>query len=165
MNIQETLLKLADYNASFRIFNGNTIVGITYPEKWQILKPNNKEIIFDHDLQDVNTYYYCAPLSLDIMMIFDCINLTITFNQELELKTKLFQRKIKELQTIFTEQPLEILNTLTFEFNYSKKKKKQNSNHKIDKEKTKEEEVVVEKTNEETLITTEKKEEEDVNNN
>ena len=88
MNIQETLLKLADYNASFRIFNGNTIVGITYPEKWQILKPSNKEIIFDHDLQDVNTYYYFAPLSLDIMMIFDCINLTITFNQELELKRK-----------------------------------------------------------------------------
>ena len=124
MDIQSTLLELAPYNINFNIYNGNVVVGITYPEKWSVNKPDNKDIVFDKDVQSSNVYYYCAPLSVDMQIIFDYIEATIQYNKELDLKIELYKEKIKELQDIFQEESLDVLKTLSFQLKKPKMKKK-----------------------------------------
>lgn len=139
MNLQEKIISLSEYKLGFNIYSGHTIINVTYPKEWSVIKPENQEITFAQDEVNTETYFYSAPITFDIKNIFDCIETTIEFNKEMEKKIQLFQEKQKELQNIFIEESYETLETLTFSF--KKKRKIQKSTQT---------EIVVEKNNETT---------------
>ena len=56
--------------------------------------------------------------------LFEAIEDTISFNQVALLKQQLFMEKIKELQILFEDEPLDVLETI--EFKYKKRKGKKN---------------------------------------
>lgn len=127
MNLQEKIIKLSEYKLGFNIYNGYTIINITYPKEWSIIKPDSKDITFAQDEVNTETYFYSAPITCDMSVIFNCIEATIEFNKEMEKKINLFQEKQKELQNIFIEESYESLQSLTFSF--KKKKYKKNNNN------------------------------------
>jgi hypothetical protein len=122
MNLQEKIISLSEYKLGFNIYSGHTIINVTYPKTWSVIKPENENITFACDEVNKDTYYYSAPITFNMEEIFDNIEATIDFNKEMEKKIELFQTKQAELQNIFIEESYETLETLTFSF---KKKKKQ----------------------------------------
>jgi hypothetical protein len=52
--------------------------------------------------------------------VFSAIQDTIEMNQMALLKQELFMKKVKELQVLFEDEPLDVLETI--EFKYKKKK-------------------------------------------
>lgn len=125
MNLQEKIITLSEYSLGFNIYGGHTIINITYPKEWSIIKPENSQITFAQDEVNTETYFYSAPITFEISEIFECIETTIEFNKEMEKKIKLFQEKQKELENIFIEESYETLLSLSFTY---KKKKKQVKN-------------------------------------
>lgn len=123
MNFQEKIINLSEYKLGFNIYNGYTIINITYPKEWSVIKPDNKDITFAQDEVHTETYFYSAPITCDMSVIFNCIEATIEFNKEMEKKIALFQEKQKELQNIFIEESYETLESLTFSFKKKKNKK------------------------------------------
>lgn len=125
MNLQEKIISLSEYKLGFNIYSGHTIINVTYPKEWSVIKPENQEITFAQDEVNTETYFYSAPITFDMNNIFEIIEATIEFNKEMEKKILLFQEKQKELQNIFIEESYETLETLTFSF--KKKRKSQKS--------------------------------------
>jgi hypothetical protein len=56
------------------------------------------------------------------------IDETIEYNRELELKVELFRNKMAELQEIFAQESLDVLNTLEFKIKKKKEKMKKEKN-------------------------------------
>ena len=133
MNLQDKIISLSEYKLGFNIYSGHTIINITFPKEWSVIKPENDEITFAQDEVNTDVYFYSAPITFDMKHIFDSIESTIEFNKEMEKKIALFQEKQKELQSIFIDESYETLQTLTFSF----KKKRKNVKNEI-KETTKE---------------------------
>lgn len=125
MNLQEKIISLSEYKLGFNIYSGHTIINVTYPKEWSVIKPDNQQIAFAQDEVNTETYFYSAPITFDMNNIFEIIEATIEFNKEMEKKILLFQEKQKELQNIFIEESYETLETLTFSF--KKKRKSQKS--------------------------------------
>lgn len=127
MNLQEKIISLSEYKLGFNIYSGHTIINVTYPKEWSVIKPENQEITFAQDEVNTETYFYSAPITFDINNIFEIIEATIEFNKEMEKKILLFQEKQKELQNIFIEESYETLETLTFSFKKKRKSQKPTS--------------------------------------
>ena len=125
MNLQEKIISLSEYKLGFNIYGGHTIINVTYPKDWSVIKPENENITFARDESNKDTYYYSAPITIDMEEIFINIETTIEFNKEMEKKIELFQIKQAELQNIFIEETYETLETLTFSFKKKKKQTKQ----------------------------------------
>ena len=140
MDLQEKLIELSEYNVSFNVANGNFVIKVKYNDKWTIIKPDNNDIAFYRDESDDSIYYYVAPITISIDKLFLAIDETIEYNRELELKVELFKNKMVELQEIFAQESLDVLNTLEFKIR-KKKTKKEKSNKEND-------EVIDNKTNE-----------------
>ena len=112
-DLQEKLIELSQYGVSFNVANGNFVVKIKYDGDWTIIKPN-ESIGFYSDESDNCVYYYVAPITIGLDKIFSTIDETIEYNHELEQKVILFKNKMAELQEIFTQEPIDVLNTLEF---------------------------------------------------
>jgi hypothetical protein len=136
MNLQEKIIALSEYSLGFNIYGGHTIINITYPKEWSVIKPDNQQIAFAQDEVNTETYFYSAPITFNINEIFDCIESTIEFNKEMEKKIKLFQEKQKELESIFIEESYETLLGLTFTYKKKKKQIKNNAPKVVEEEKT-----------------------------
>lgn len=75
-----------------------------------------------------NVTYYCAPANkVSFEEVFKSINDTIEYNMDLERKVQLFREKVNELQTIFAEEDIDVLKTITFKYKKPKKR-----NHKVE---------------------------------
>ena len=70
--------------------------------------------------EDYSGYYFASKMDNGFDNLFMAIDDTITFNEVAGIKKVLFLEKIQELQSIFEEEPLEVLQTI--EFKYKKKK-------------------------------------------
>ena len=44
MNLQEKIISLSEYKLGFNIYSGHTIINVTYPKEWSVIKPENQEI-------------------------------------------------------------------------------------------------------------------------
>ena len=130
MDLQEKLIELSEYNVSFNVANGNFVIRIKYNDKWTIIKPDNNDIAFYRDENDDSVYYYVAPITISIDKLFLAIDETIEYNRELELKVELFKNKMAELQEIFAQESLDVLNTLEFKIRKKKDKTKKEKNMK-----------------------------------
>ena len=69
-------------------------------------------------------YYFFTSMDIGFEKIFEAIEDTISFNEVALLKQQLFMEKIKELQILFEDEPLDVLETI--EFKYKKRKSKKN---------------------------------------
>lgn len=123
LNLQDKMIELASYNVGCKIENGYYLITIHYEDNWKIIPPENSLIeCATHN----GATYYCAPVSeVSFDEVFISINETIEYNMDLERKVVLFKEKVSELQTIFAEEELDVLRTITFKYKKSKRKNKQ----------------------------------------
>lgn len=117
MVLDEQLIKLKNYNIGFNIFEDTVVVNITYPKGWNILSFENDDIKM---FCEEGKHYYCISVDKDTGLIFDAIQDTIKYNQDLEKKVTLFNQKVNELKQLFIDEDYTELQTL--EFNLRKKR-------------------------------------------
>ena len=141
MTLNEKIAKLGSRFKKMNIAEGIIFLTVNFPQDWKI----NPKILEEHNVkvmptEDYDGYYFAATLDVGIDSIFNAIDETITFNEVAGIKKALFLEKVSELQRIFEEEPLDILQTI--EFKYKKKSVKKNKKNETDSIEN-EEEVVV----------------------
>lgn len=134
MDLQEKLIELSGYGVTFNVANNNFVIKIKYDENWSIIQPEGNDIAFYRDEANNSVYYYVAPITVSIDKLFSAIDETIEYNQELELKVKLFREKMTELQELFTKESLEVLKTLEFKVKKKRDKVKKSKQTEIEEE-------------------------------
>lgn len=100
------------------------LVGINFNKKWQIVEPSPEtgvSCVAGNDGE--SEFYYFAPIECGVNVIFDCIDDTIHYNEDVEKKIALLREKIAELQELFAEKPYEWLLNLQFVYKPAKKDK------------------------------------------
>ena len=133
MGINERIKKLGEYFKKMNIAEGVIFITVSFPREWQI----SQEICDKYDVkvmptEDYSGYYYAAKMDSGFDNLFMAIEETITFNEVAGLKKVLFVEKVKELQAIFEEEPLDVLQSI--EFKYKKKKVAKKKVDEIEKE-------------------------------
>lgn len=151
MDLQEKLIELSEYNVSFNVANGSFVIRIKYDDRWTVIQPDSKDISFYRDDSNDSVYYYVAPITVGIDKMFSAIDETIEYNRELEIKVELFKQKMNELQEIFAQEPLEVLNTLEFKMKKKRDKIKKSKQTEIEKEVSEENESVKDIEKEDTV--------------
>ena len=134
MDLQEKLIELSGYGVTFNVANNNFVIKIKYDDNWSIIQPEGNDIAFYRDEANNSVYYYVAPITVSIDKLFSAIDETIEYNQELELKVKLFREKMTELQELFTKESLEVLKTLEFKVKKKRDKVKKSKQTEIEEE-------------------------------
>ena len=100
------------------------LVGINFNKKWQIVEPSPEtgvSCVAGNDGE--SEFYYFAPIECGVNAIFDCIDDTIHYNEDVEKKIALLREKVTELQELFAEKPYEWLLNLQFVHKPGKKDK------------------------------------------
>lgn len=120
MDLEKYLEDLKDYDIAFEIKQGYYHVSIEYDKDWEIVDPENNCIYVE--VRNGVCHYIVAVGSATIDDIFKAINMTINYNLDLQKKLELFKKKTKELQEIFANENIEVLEGL--EFKYGEKSKK-----------------------------------------
>lgn len=134
MNLQDIMVKLAEYSVGCRIMDGYFLINITYDNNWNVIPPENEKIEF---AQKNGISYYMAMINdVSFEEVFNSIQETIDYNIDLQKKVNLFKAKVDELQELFAKEDLETLRTITFEYTPKKKEKR-----KYVKKKEKEKEI------------------------
>ena len=119
MSLEEIVIKLAPYNIACKTVEGYFLVSLTFDKDWQVVKPDNTNV--ECGIRK-GICYYSTPISeTGIQEIFDSINETIRYNENLAKKLELFEVKMKEMQDLFTDEDIETLKTLTFKLKRPKK--------------------------------------------
>lgn len=123
MGINSDIQKLGDYFVGMNVAEGYIYITVRFPNGWKV-SPKVEE---KFDVKSVLTengdgYYFFTTMENGFDKLFEAINYTISFNEVATLKQQLFLAKIQELQEIFEEEPIEVLESI--EFKYKKKKKK-----------------------------------------
>ena len=127
------------YGIHLDVADGTYIVSLSFPSSWVISKPKTNNIeVLKSNKQD-NLYHYMMLLEYDINDIFDSIDNTINFNNELSLKKALFLKKVDELDDLFHKTSYEQLEKLEFTFS---EKVKRSKPKKTTTKKKKEEDVI-----------------------
>lgn len=141
MTLNEKIAKLGSRFKKMNIAEGIIFLTVNFPQDWKI----NPKILEEHNVkvmptEDYDGYYFAATLEVGIDSIFNAIDETITFNEVAGIKKALFLEKVSELQRIFEEEPLDVLQTI--EFKYKKKSVKKNKKNETDSIENEEEAVV-----------------------
>jgi hypothetical protein len=116
---ENRLKELSDYDIGFEIKQGYYHISIVFDEKWEILEPDNESIYVE---KRNGVYHYIAPAdSVTIAEMFKTVDTTIDYNIDLQKKLLLFRKKTEELQEIFANESLEVLETIEFKYGLKKK--------------------------------------------
>ena len=149
---ENRLKELSDYNIGFEIKQGYYHISIVFDEKWEVLEPDNESIYVE---KRNGVYHYIAPAdNVTIAEMFKTVDTTIDYNIDLQKKLLLFRKKTEELQEIFANESLEVLETIEFKYGLKKKrgrktkKDEEESKNLTEELKEKEEEVTENKENE-----------------
>lgn len=133
MDINNRIKKIGNFFQKMNIAEGIIFVSVVFPKEWQM----NSSVVEKFGVKIMNTedgkgYYFATQIENGFTPVFDAIDKVIEFNEVAGIKKALFLEKIKELQNIFEEEPLDVLQTI--EFKYKKKKvsnkKDKNENNK-----------------------------------
>ena len=120
MDLEKKLKELSEYDIAFEIKNGFYHISVKYNENWSVLTPENEYI---HAEERNNLFHYIGNMdNVTMDDIFNAIDKTIHYNQDLEMKLELFKEKTDELQKLFAEEKYEVLKTLKFDIKRLKKK-------------------------------------------
>lgn len=133
MDINNRIKKIGNFFQKMNIAEGIIFVSVVFPKEWQM----NSSVVEKFGVKIMNTedgkgYYFATQIENGFTPVFDAIDKVIEFNEVAGIKKALFLEKIKELQNIFEEESLDVLQTI--EFKYKKKKvsnkKDKNENNK-----------------------------------
>lgn len=98
--LQDRIKDLEDYRPDITYKDGAFILKIKFNERWQLIKPKDKDVAFAPDERVKDLYWYCSTIE-NSDKLFDLIDETIAVNKEFEKKTALYKEKVKELQELF----------------------------------------------------------------
>ena len=121
MALQDQLLKYVKYGLTMRTSTSNGvpyyIVSLTYNPKWSVVEPTDGEVsCLPSSENKPGVYFYFTPVMHGINPLFEAIEETVEFNEELEKKAELLKNKVQELQQLFMSEPYEKLVNLQFTF-------------------------------------------------
>ena len=128
IDINEKIKNISEYFLGMNVADGFIYITVQFPEGWKISnrleeKFDVKAILTENGLG----YYFFTSMMVGFEKLFDAIEDTISFNKVAAIKQQMFLEKIKELQIIFEDEPIDVLETI--EFKYKKKRtKKKNEN-------------------------------------
>ena len=133
MGINDKIKKLGNYFKKMNIAEGIIFITVTFPQGWVI----NHKITDDYDVkvmptEDRSGYYFAAKMDNGFDNIFSAINETISYNEVAGLKKAFFIEKVKELQSLFEEESLDVLQTLEFKVKKKKTKTRKENNEIIE---------------------------------
>ena len=122
IGVNEHISKLGGYFRKMNIAEGIIFVTVAFPDGWKI----NTKISEKYDVKVMATedhvgFYFATELSNGFDNLFNAIHDTITFNEVAGIKKALFIEKVNELQKLFEEEPLDVLETIEFKFSHKKK--------------------------------------------
>lgn len=124
-NLQERIKDIENYRPNITFQDGAIIIKIQFKKGWQILQPENSELVAFSKDDNINGLYWYVALLEHADFIFDSIEQTIAVNQEMEKKIELYETKIQELKDLFlSDVSFEKLQTLQFVFNNPNKPKR-----------------------------------------
>jgi hypothetical protein len=128
MTLQERIQKNEKYFRGMEIVNNTVIIKVLYGEKWGAY-PSQDEVIKVAKSEDTpNEWFYYADYTYTVIDdIFNLIEETIEMNLSAIERLELFNVKMEELKTLFANEPLQKLKTLSFQFEEIKKIKKKKS--------------------------------------
>lgn len=128
VNINEKIKNIGEYFLGMNVAEGFIYITVRFPDGWKV----SNRLEEKYDVKAIRTenemgYYFFTSMDVGFEKIFEAIEDTISFNEVALLKQQLFMEKIKELQILFEDEPLEVLETI--EFKYKKRKNgKKNEN-------------------------------------
>ena len=151
-DLEKRLKELSGYDIGFEIKQGYYHISIVFDENWNVLESDNESIYIE---ERNGMYHYIASVdSVTIADMFKIVDMTIDYNIDLQKKMLLFKKKTEELQNIFANETLEVLETIEFKYGLKqqeqpkkkrgRKPKKQEEESKNLTEELKEKEEVIE---------------------
>lgn len=122
MTTEERIERLRPYFVSFQIdsIDNAAILLIKFPtdEGWRLPKVEDTKSKYKTEFaQTESGIYFGTEISNGSDVLFDCVEAIIKDNKTAQEKKNLFSKKVEELKTIFSQEPLEKLYSLTFAFN------------------------------------------------
>lgn len=125
VNINEKIKNIGEYFLGMNVAEGFIYITVRFPDGWKV----SNRLEEKYDVKAIKTenemgYYFFTSMDIGFEKIFEAIEDTISFNEVALLKQTLFMEKIKELQILFEDEPLDVLETI--EFKYKKKRGKKN---------------------------------------
>ena len=125
VNINEKIKNIVEYFLGMNVAEGFIYITVKFPDGWKV----SNRLEEKYDVKAIKTenemgYYFFTSMDVGFEKIFEAIEDTISFNEVALLKQTLFMEKIKELQILFEDEPLEVLETI--EFKYKKRKGRKN---------------------------------------
>lgn len=113
--LQKRIEKLHPYFQSMEITNGTLIVKVLFENKWGTYPSQDERVKVAPSQEVPNEWFYYADYSVVPMEeVFDLIDETIEMNRSAAMKIELLSAKFEELKLLFSKEPLERLQTLTF---------------------------------------------------
>lgn len=123
--LQDRIVKISDYFKGIRVDGGLYIINVEYKNGWKAFGSSDGKIKAAQNENNLNEWFYYTKMSdSNIDEIFDLIDETIEFNENIRKKIELLKSKVEELKALFDTESLDRLETLEFVFNEPKKKKK-----------------------------------------
>ncbi len=156
-DLEKRLKELSSYNIGFEIKQGYYHISIVFDENWNVLESDNESIYIE---ERNGMYHYIASVdSVTIADMFKIVDMTIDYNIDLQKKMLLFKKKTEELQNIFANETLEVLETIEFKYGLNqqerpkmkrgrKPKKQMEESKKLTEDLKETEEVIENKENE-----------------
>lgn len=125
VNINEKIKNIGEYFLGMNVAEGFIYITVKFPDGWKV----SNRLEEKYDVKAIRTenemgYYFFTSMDVGFEKIFEAIEDTISFNEVALLKQTLFMEKIKELQILFEDEPLDVLETI--EFKYKKRKGRKN---------------------------------------
>lgn len=115
MGINDNISKLGHIFRNMNIAEGVIFVTVAFPKEWKTSSDiAEKYKVKVMPTENYDGYYFAGKLSNGFDNIFNAIDETIKVNEVAGLKKALLIQKITELQKIFEDEPLDVLQTLEF---------------------------------------------------
>lgn len=114
------LANYAKYGLSICTSSNNGLeyymVTLTFGKRWKVQMPveHYEQKVMCAKVREDGTYCYMSEISNGLQPIFDLIDETIRYNEELEKKVELLKVKAEELKEIFATRSYDELVTLKF---------------------------------------------------
>lgn len=125
MTLQERIQKNEKYFRGMEIVNNTVIIKVLYGEKWGAYPSQDESIKVAKSEEIPNEWFYYADYTYTVIDdIFNLIEETIEMNLSAIERLELFNIKMEELKSLFANEPLTKLKTLSFQFEEIKKTKR-----------------------------------------
>lgn len=147
---QDRMMKYIKYGLTIKTTTADgkeyNLVGINYKQSWDVVEPSKDSGVFCMpDKNGAGMCYYFSETKNGVGCIFDSIEDTIHYNEDVEKKVNLLRAKIGELQELFANESYEDLTMLRFVIDKEKPKKqktkKQQPEKKVEEHNTEHESV------------------------